>query len=129
MPRPAGEVKRYNLEKYMKEISNRSAILVTPKKPFNEWAELYNDETEEDLNERMNEKRTYLIEWTFDEDFSEILESYYLKIFEYELSMWNVYKHEWPQDRSIKNFKKWFNVILSDELIDMKKEKIVYEKL
>ena len=113
----------------MKEISNRSAILVTPKKPFKEWAELYNDETEEDLNERMKEKRTYLIEWTFGEDFSKTLESYYLKIFEYELSMWNVYEHEWPQDRSVKNFKKWFNVILSVELIDMKKEKIVYEKL
>ena len=113
----------------MKEVSNRSAILVSPKKPFKEWAEMYNEESEFDLKERLNEKRTYLIEWTTDKEFSEILPNYYLKIFEYELSMWNDYKHEWPQDRSIENFNKWFSVTLSDELIDLYKEKIIYEKL
>ena len=64
-----------------------------------------------------------------DEDIIDVLEPYYLKIFEYELLSWNGYKSEWPQNRSWELFREWFEINLCDELIDLETEKIMSEKL
>ncbi len=40
----------------MKEITNRSALIVLPKDPYKEWAKLYNEEPNEDLENRLKEK-------------------------------------------------------------------------
>ncbi len=113
----------------MNEITNRSALIVLPKDPYNEWAKLYNEEPNEDLENRLKEKHVYLIDWTYDEDIIDVLEPYYLKIFEYELLSWNGYKSEWPQNRSLELFREWFEINLCDELIDLETEKIMSEKL
>jgi hypothetical protein len=113
----------------MKEITNRSALIVLPKDPYIEWAKLYNEELNEDLENRLKEKHVYLIDWTHDEDIIDVLEPYYLKIFEYELLSWNGYKSEWPQNRSWELFREWFEINLCDELIDLETEKIMSEKL
>ena len=71
----------------MNEVNNRSA--------------LYNDESVEVLDARLKEKHVYLIEYSFKEEgLSNILEPYYISIFENELADWNFYKHEWPNDRN-----------------------------
>ena len=89
----------------MREIANRSSLTVLPRKPFNEWASLYNELSEEDLAERLNQKHVYLIDWSYNEEnIIDVLEPYYLEIFEYELSSWNSFEHEWPQNRDIRLF-------------------------
>ncbi|NOR24110.1 MAG: hypothetical protein GQ542_06890 [Desulforhopalus sp.] len=113
----------------MKEISNRSAIIVTPKSPFNEWAELYNESSKEELENRLGEKHIYLIEWTYEEEFLDALKPYHSGIFEYELLSWNSYKHEWPKNRNYEIFQEWFNITLCDEIIDLEKANIKSEKL
>ena len=113
----------------MKEITNRSALIVLPKTPYKEWAKLYNEEPNEDLDNRLKEKHVYLIDWTYDEDIIDVLKPYYLKIFEYELLSWNGYKSEWPQNRSWELFREWFEINLCDELIDLETEKIISENL
>ena len=113
----------------MKEITNRSALIVCPKGPFKEWAKLYNESPTEDLEQRLKEKHVYLIDWTYDEDIIDVLEPYYLKIFECELLSWNGYKSEWPQNRSYELFLEWFDVNLCDELFDLETERIKSEKL
>ena len=113
----------------MNEITNRSALIVLPKDPYKEWAKLYNEEPNEDLENRLKEKHVYLIDWTYDEEIIDVLEPYYLKIFEYELLSWNGYKSEWPQNRSLELFLEWFDVKLCDDLYDLETEKIKSEKL
>ena len=113
----------------MKEITNRSAIIVLPRKPFVEWAKLYNESPPEDLEQRLEEKHVYLIKWTFEEEIVDVLESYYIRIFERELFSWNTYKNEWPQNRVYETFIEWFDVSLCDEIVDLEKEKIILEKL
>ena len=112
----------------MKEITNRSALIVCPKGPFKEWAKIYNESPTEDLEQRLKEKHVYLIYWTYDEDIIDV-EPYYLKIFEYELLSWNGYKSEWPQNRSNESFLERFDVDLCEELIDLETESIKLEKL
>lgn len=113
----------------MKELTNRSAIIVFPKKPFVEWAMLYNESPPEDLEQRLEENHVYLIECTFGEEIVDVLESYYIRIFEYELLSWNTYKNEWPQNRVYETFIEWFDVSLCDEIVDLETEKIISEKL
>ena len=112
----------------MMEFANRSALYVIPRQPFKDWAANYNEEPEEELQARLNEKRIYLIDWVLDfENLSEAIGPYYLKIFEYELMTWNSYKHEWPEDRSLDVFLEWFEVILCDDIIDLETGEIITE--
>ena len=113
----------------MKEITNRSALFITPKKPFKEWAKLYNESPIDDLNQRLNEKHVYLIEWFHKDDIVDVLKPYYIEIFEFELLSWNSYKSEWPQNRSLELFLEWFEVKFVDDLYDLETEKIMSEKL
>jgi hypothetical protein len=125
---PAGYLRRYKLTK-MKEITNRSALFIFPKKPFKEWAKLYNESPIDDLDQRLSEKHVYLLEWFHEEDIVDVLKPYYIEIFEFELLSWNSYKNEWPQNRSIELFLEWFDVKLCDYLYDLETEEIMSEKL
>ena len=116
--------------KQMKEITNRSALTVLPRKPFNERTRLYNELTEEELEERLKQKHVYLIEWSYNEEnISDVLEPYYREIFEYELSSWNSFEHEWPQNRDIRMFLEWFEVKFNGDLFDLENGPIISEKL
>ena len=106
-----------------------SALIICPKGPFKGWAKIYNESPTEDLKQRLKEKHVYLIDWPYAEDIIDVLEPYYLKIFEYELLSWNGYKSEWPQNRSYQSFLEWFDVDLCEELIDLETERIKLEKL
>jgi len=113
----------------MKEITNRSAIIVKPRSPYTEWAKECNDSSVETLEEKLKEKHVYLIEWSYEEEIVDILEPHYLKIFEYELLIWNSHKNEWPQNRTYETFIEWFDIMLCDEIVDLVREKIASEKL
>lgn len=113
----------------MKEITNRSALFVTPREPFKEWARLHNESPMEDLAQRLTENHVYLVEWFHEEPIADILRPYYLEIFESELLSWNSYRNEWPQDRSLESFLEWFDVKLCDGLYDLETEKIRFERL
>ena len=70
----------------------------------------------------------YLIEFFYEEDIKDVLEAYYLAIFEEELRSWNFMKNEWPEDRSIDIFLDWFEVKFCDEINDLGKNQIEIEE-
>jgi hypothetical protein len=94
-----------------------------------EWAKLYNVSSNEDLEQRLAEDHAYLIEWTYDEDLDQVMAVYYRKIFEYELSSWNVIKSEWPRNRNYELFREWFEFKICDDLFDLETEPIESEEL
>ena len=65
----------------MQQFENRSALLIAPKEPFKKWARLYNEESLEVLDARLNEKHIYLIEFSYEEYFMDILKPCYIQIF------------------------------------------------
>jgi hypothetical protein len=74
------------------EVYNRSAITVTPKKPFVDW----------------NNKLTP--------------EMYFKQIFEEELeAMWTD-EEDWPQKRDFNTFCEWFDFEISDWVMDLSKK-------
>ena len=110
-------------------VENRSALLIVPKEPYKEWAKLYNEESLEVLDARLNEKHIYLIEFSYEEDLIDILNPYYIQIFENELLSWNHRKREWPEERSIAVFLNWFKVIFCADIFDLMSETIVNDIL
>lgn len=113
----------------MKEISNRTPVIIIPKAPFKAWAQLYNEISDEDLEQRLKEIHVYLVDWFHGEKQEDALKSYYRKIFDYELMSWNYIKKEWPPKRNYKLFLEWFEVKIGDDLFDLEKETIESEEL
>jgi hypothetical protein len=67
----------------MKEITNRSVIIILPKEPSKNWARLYNEISIKEIEQRLLEKHAYLIDWTYNEKIDDVLSAYHTRIFEY----------------------------------------------
>ena len=113
----------------MKEISNRSPVIIRPKDPFKEWARMYNEISDQDLDQRLKEIHVYLIDWSYGEKQEDVLKPYYQGMFEYELQSWNSIKSEWPKNRDYKLFLEWFDVSIGDDLFDLESGLIELEEL
>lgn len=109
------------------EISTRQALFVAPKEPYKKWARLYNNESEAELFDRLNENHVYLIDIPVTGNLKYEVLPYYQKIFENELECWNSIKKEWPENRSINAFFDWFDVRLCDWVYDFGEDEIEKE--
>ena len=98
-------------------ILSRSAITISYKKPFIDW----NNKLTPDilLHENiLGESKTYLTDELFD-DAEKLVKKHYKDIFEIELEgMWTD-ENDWPQKRTFKLFKEWFNYEVSDFVVDL----------
>jgi len=94
---------------------NRNALIIKPLQPFLDWLNaIY---PEDPVNE-VNEPSIYLIDDSID-DVEKWLKKNYDTFFTMELNDWHTNKKEWPQRRSYKMFRQWFNVDISTMLYDM----------
>jgi hypothetical protein len=64
----------------MKEIKNRSPVIISPKDPFEKWAIFYNELSDEDCEQRLKEIHVYLVDWSFGEKLEDVLKPYYRQI-------------------------------------------------
>lgn len=107
----------YDEEEYGENFINRSAILVKPLPPFMEWLiALYPDLP----GNNITKTKIYLIH----EDIYDIdgwIKKNYSKIFDLELEGWHLNENEWPQKRSYKMFKQWFQVEISASVYDLER--------
>ena len=94
----------------MKPI-NRTAITITPKQPYINWANSFDDAENYDTPHAT----TILIPDKYDEfNYETYLKKIYKIVFEEELESWMVDPNDWPKKRTYKIFKDWFEVICSD---------------
>jgi len=109
------------------EMIDRNAVLVAPKKPFFAWVnKLY---PERPIKEhQIKEHNIYLIhELDSDDDFEEWLEYNYLELFENELFYWHMNPQDWPEDKSLATFKKWFRVQYHSMVLDFEEDELIKE--
>ena len=94
----------------MKTI-NRTSITITPKQPYIDWANSFEDAEKYDTPHAT----TILIPDKYDEfNYENYLKKVFIIIFEEELESWMVDPNDWPKKRTYKIFKEWFEVICSD---------------
>ncbi len=104
------------------EMVQRSAMFLMPKQPFIDWVNAtYPDDTP--INLKTCEGELYLLP-----DFDELkqMESWLIRnfdnIFIEQLDQWYTDETGWPQNRTLKMFKEWFdyrmNTMVWDTLIE-----------
>lgn len=96
---------------------NRSALVIKPKKPLIDW--LNNIENSQKLSDIIDDTEIYLLP-----DFEEPrqmetwLKKNYDLIFSDQLNNWYTDESIWPQNRTYKLFKDWFDYTLHSMILD-----------
>ena len=103
-------------------ILNRSAITITAKQPFIDWANALAPDLPLILGV-LGGSKTYLTNPDFD-DAEKHLKKYYKEIFENELEGIWLDENDWPKKRDYKTFCEWFQVEISDCVVDLSKKSI-----
>jgi hypothetical protein len=100
---------------------NRSVLIVKPKLPYIEWANSLDDDGPKlNIEKPFDEYTIYLVdEVAYRIDVEKVLKRHYAKIFEYELYSWHIDEADWPQQRDLRTFRKWFSLESHSEVIDL----------
>jgi hypothetical protein len=94
-----------------KEMLNRSAVVVRPRKPFLDWVREVDDEDAPEVTPDEMGPMLYLVPNYEDlVDAEKVLKKVCEEIFCRELEAWFPDDECWPRDRSIKRFKEWFEI-------------------
>lgn len=106
------------------EMLNRDAILVKPKKPLFDWANSLTPD--EDPVPESKTGKIYLIkEKDTPEAVDRWLRKHFDRIFTSELADWWLDENDWPEKRTFKLFKEWFDYEIHQLVLDMESEDIV----
>jgi hypothetical protein len=111
------------------ETLNRSALVVTPKQPFLDWLHRVDPESKEiTLAELASEPSVYLLpESETDEGVRRILRKFCEEIFVEELDAWYRDEEVWPEDRSLKVFRRWFDYQYHSLVFDLSEKPLIRE--
>jgi hypothetical protein len=105
------------------QLVHRSALVVKPRQPFFNW--LKSIDPEENTDELSSESSVYLIQ-LFDE--KEQIENWLKRsfgdLFEDQLNGWYTDESMWPQKRTLKMFKEWFDYSVHTMVWDTEEESI-----
>lgn len=99
---------------------NRSAITVKAKQPFIDWI-LSLPESEHITQHDIDDDRTvYLLpDITSGDNREELIQDFYQRIFEEQLSDWHTDEESWPANRDVKMFKEWFELEFHSIVLDL----------
>jgi len=106
---------------YYFDVVNRHAVVVKPRQPLLDWINaLYPDLTEDG-----SETTVYLVKSQFSlEDTEKWLKRHFKEIFDNELIDRHTDENDWPQKRTYKVFKEWFDTEIHEQVVDMEDESI-----
>ena len=99
----------------MHPLVNRVAVMIRHKQPYADWANSFKDDG---VPYVMGEQppNCYLLDEMDDlSDQTRVLRKYWKDIFEAELEGWMRFPEDWPEKRTYREFKQWFEV----EIIEM----------
>jgi hypothetical protein len=91
---------------------NRGAIVVKANQAYVDWANSCDDDpTKTSLDDVRRDSNIYLVPcWEDDDEFERVLRRVFRKIFDHELAGWTSDESVWPNRRSYKTFRQWFEI-------------------
>ena len=108
---------------------NRSVLIVRAKEPFRQWLRSLPDPEDASLAEINEDSSVYLVpEYEDDSEKEKILKMMYEEIFEEQLEDWWRDEKDWPKNRNLSLFKKWFDVEFHSVVIDLVDGELVSEE-
>lgn len=111
----------------MLPLVNRSAILLTPRQPFLDWADaVYGDGARylDIVSVHREDARTIFLgpDGDLTGDPHRFITRNWSLLFETLLSDWCQDESTWPQDRSLRMFRQWFDVTVFGVVLDALKQ-------
>jgi len=100
----------------------RAAITVTRKQPYLDWANSFDDDGPELTAELADDRRTvYLVQESVEPqpNLEALLDEFWERIFEEELSAWMLQDGDWPSPRTREMFNEWFASELTGSVYDL----------
>jgi len=98
----------------------RTAITITRKQPYVDWANSFDDGGPELTEELARDRRTvYLATETDRPELPPLLDEFWEDIFEEELASWMDHEDDWPAPRTREMFDAWFDAELTDSVFDL----------
>jgi ribosomal protein L24E len=99
----------------------RSAVTITRKQPYIDWANGFDDDGPELTSELAGSRRTVYLVGESDgrPDLRALLDDYWDEIFEEELAMWMEEEDDWPAPRTREMFDAWFDAEITDTVFDL----------
>jgi|WetSurMetagenome_2_1015567.scaffolds.fasta_scaffold50828_3 hypothetical protein len=90
---------------------NRGLLIAVAKEPFREWLQSLPEPCDMTLEEINEDRTAYLVpEFEDDKQRERVLRKFFTTIFEDELADWWTRDEDWPQQRDLRTFKKWFDL-------------------
>jgi len=108
---------------YEEGFINRTAIIVKPIQPYYEWIKSFSSDIHVTAD---MEPMIYLVDEDMD-DLDGWLKKNSEKLFKMQLEGWTPNKKQWPQKRSYKMFREWFQVDIATMVYDMESEPVYKE--
>ena len=107
---------------------NRTVLLVTPKQPYIDWANSFEDGGPTIEPDKLRHT-AYLIPDNYDEyNYENWLKKNCKEIFIMELESWMMVPESYPKKMTYKVFKEWFEVRVADSVIDFGKGQVETEE-
>ena len=107
---------------------NRGLVIALAKEPFREWLQSLPDPCDISLEEINKDSSAYLIpEFEDDKQRDRVLGRFFTLIFEDQLAGWWTKEEEWPRQRDLRTFKKWFDLQFYSVVEDLVDEVLIDE--
>ena len=101
-------------------LINRSAILLRPKEPYINWAANLDDHSPAAAQALRDQTSIYLVnEIHYNTDENRAIKRHFEEVFESELNAWHRDPAAWPENRSLKMFRDWFDVEVQSMVIEL----------
>ena len=109
---------------------NRTAVIVDPKQPVLDWLHAVDPTSAEITIEDLRKEPTvYLVaESESDEHAEKLLAKSCARIFQEQLDGWYLAPESWPEDRGIRNFRRWFSYTVHSMIVDVCDDPLVAEE-
>jgi hypothetical protein len=96
---------------------DRSALVIKPKKPFTDW--LHKIDNDQRLTDIMEDTEIYLLpDFEETQQMEKWLKKNFDLLFSDQLNNWYTDESIWPQNRTFKLFKEWFDYSLHTMIMD-----------
>ena len=107
----------------------RSAVTITRKQPYIDWANSCDDDGPELTSELAGARRTIYLVGESDNrlDLRTLLDDYWEEIFDEELATWMEGEDGWPAPRTREMFDAWFDAEITDTVFDLVPEEPMTE--
>ncbi|MBF0453897.1 MAG: hypothetical protein HQL72_03645 [Magnetococcales bacterium] len=107
---------------------NRAILIVKPRTPYLDWVNgLNQSEKPVTYDELITEQSVFLIPEVDEGELELHVRRHFKTIFENELEGWSLDHGDWPQKRTFKLFKEWFQLEWGSEVYDLGRGEIERE--